>query len=63
MVLMYHRYVPRPIFGSNVPSIVYIWIMEGLLFSVKDPDEGEIIMCEHLPGAIVVYLSIDTPVW
>ena len=48
-------------FGIYVPSIVYIGIIDGLLFSVKDPDEGVIIRCEHLPRAIVVYLSIDTP--
>ena len=42
------RYVPLPlctISRRNVPSIVYIGIMVGLLFSVKlfsvkDPDEG-----------------------
>ena len=28
------------IFGSNVPSIGYIGIMVGLLFSVEDPIEG-----------------------
>jgi len=28
------------IFGSNVPSIGYIGIMVGLLFSVEDPVEG-----------------------
>jgi len=36
--------------------------MEGLLFSVEDPDEGVIFRCGHLPEAIVVYLSIGKPV-
>ena len=30
----------RTIFGSNVPSIGYMGIMVGLLFSVEDPVEG-----------------------